>query len=378
MKKILFLIESLGGGGAEKILATLVKNLDKTKFDITVLAVVNTGVYVDKIKKYCNYRFMLDGMESSNLLGKIKYRLDYKYIYSQPAEKVYKRFITEEYDVEVAFVEGFATKLIAASPNRRSKKICWLHIDMRENPYADVYYQTIQEERTVYKCYDKIIGVSETVKKTFEEKFELPGTVTVIYNPIDRKEILEKAGLFSVKKESVLTIVTTGRLAKQKGYDRLIHSLAQMKQEDRKCVVWILGEGMERPYLEKQIYESGLQDIVKLLGFQENPYPWVAAADVFVCSSRAEGFSLAIAEAMILGKPIVSVDCAGPNELLNFGEYGMMIENTDKALDVAIAAIVNGKVDLNHYHALTLKRQSFFELENVIRQIEKVFSDGEN
>lgn len=378
MKRILFLIESLGGGGAEKVLTTLVKNLDKTKFDVTVLSVVNTGVHVDEIKKHCHYRYILNEESSLDLLGRIKYRLDYKYIYGQPAEKVYKRFITDKYDVEVAFVEGFATKIIAASPNRHSKKICWLHIDMKENPYADYYYPSIQEERAVYQRYDKIIGVSETVKKTFEDKFELPGTVTVIYNPIDRKEILAKAGLFLAKEESALTIVAIGRLVKQKGYDRLIHSVARVKKDAHNCVIWILGEGIERPYLEKKIQEFELQDTVKLLGYQENPYPWLKAADVFVCSSRAEGFSLAIAEAMILGKPIVSVDCAGPNELLNFGEYGMMVENTDEALDAAVAAIISGKVDLNRYHALSVKRQSFFELKSVIRQIEKVFSDGGN
>lgn len=378
MRKVLFLIESLCGGGAEKVLTTIVKNLDKTKFDVTVMTVVNTGVYVDEIKKYCNYRYMLDASSNQSLIGKVQYWIGYHYIYGQSLEKVYRRYITDEYDVEVAFVEGFATKLIAASPNCRSKKICWLHIDMKENPYADTYYSSIQEERAVYQRYNKIIGVSETVKKTFEEKFDLDGTVTVIYNPIDRRDILEKAGLFSVKKASALTIVTVGRLVKQKGYDRLIHSLAQVKKDERNCVLWILGEGIERPYLEKQIQEAELQDTVKLLGFQENPYPWLRAADVFVCSSRAEGFSLAIAEALILGKPIVSVDCAGPNELLNFGEYGMMIENTDKAVDDVVAEIVSGKADLNCYHALSMKRQSFFELKSVIRQIEKVFSDGGN
>lgn len=375
MKKVLFLIESLGGGGAEKVLTTIVKNLDQTKFDVTVMTVVNTGVYVEEIKKYCHYRYMLDASPNLNLPGKIRYWLRYHDIYGQPPEKVYKKYITDEYDVEVAFVEGFATKLLAASTNRRSRKICWLHIDMKENPYADAYYPSIQEERAAYQRYDRIIGVSETVKRTFEEKFALPDAVTVIYNPINQKEILEKADEFSVQKEPRLTIVTTGRLVRQKGYDRLIQALARVKKDAENCTLWILGEGTERPDLEKQIREAGLEGTVKLLGFQKNPYPWLKAADVFVCSSRAEGFSLAIAEAMVLGKPIVSVDCAGPNELLNFGEYGIMIENTDDALDSAVAGLVSGQTDFRRYQALSLKRRSFFELENVMNQIKKVLLD---
>lgn len=172
MKKILFVIESLAGGGAEKVLTTIVRYLDKSKFDITVLIVVNTGIHLDEIRKYCKVKYMLpEYARIKGSISQIKYKLDYKRIYSQPTEKVYQRYITEKYDVEVAFVEGFATKLVSASTNSESNKICWLHIDMEKNPYADNYYSSIDEERETYMKYNHIIGVSESVKRAFEKIF---------------------------------------------------------------------------------------------------------------------------------------------------------------------------------------------------------------
>ena len=88
-----------------------------------------------------------------------------------------KNMYSEHYDIEVAFVEGFATKIIASSTNKKSKKICWLHIDMENNPYADKYYSSIDEERETYQKYDKIVGVSKSVKNAFENKFDLNNSV---------------------------------------------------------------------------------------------------------------------------------------------------------------------------------------------------------
>ena len=118
-KKVLFAIESLAGGGAEKILATIAKNIDKTKFDITVLTVVKTGVYVEEVEKYCTLISMLPEYEKlTNPIAKMKYKVDYKKIYKEDCAKIYKKYVKNVYDVEIAFVEGFVTKLVANSTNK--------------------------------------------------------------------------------------------------------------------------------------------------------------------------------------------------------------------------------------------------------------------
>lgn len=130
-KKVLFAIESLAGGGAEKILVTIVKNIDKTKFDITVLTVVKTGVYVEEVEKYCTLISMLPEYEKlTNPIAKMKYKVDYKKIYKEDCAKIYKKYVKNEYDIEIAFVEGFVTKLVANSTNKYSKKYAWIHTDM--------------------------------------------------------------------------------------------------------------------------------------------------------------------------------------------------------------------------------------------------------
>ena len=112
MKKILFLVESLSGGGAEKVLLTLIKNLNKEKYDITVYSIVKTGVYVDDFMQYCKVKSALNDYSSYGFVGKLFFRLKIKLIYLLSPKLVYRYLIREKYDIEIAFIEGFSTKII--------------------------------------------------------------------------------------------------------------------------------------------------------------------------------------------------------------------------------------------------------------------------
>ena len=160
-KKVLFAIESLAGGGAEKILATIVKNIDKTKFDITVLTVVKTGVYVEEVEKYCTLISMLPEYEKlTNPIAKMKYKVDYKKIYKEDCAKIYKKYVKNVYDVEIAFVEGFVTKLVANSTNKYSKKYA-AHDELNEAQVGDLV--RIEECRPMSKT--KKFRLVEIVEK---------------------------------------------------------------------------------------------------------------------------------------------------------------------------------------------------------------------
>ena len=374
MKKILFFIESLAGGGAEKVLTTILQNIDKSKYDITVLTVVNTGVYVSEVEECCRLITMLPEYESvSTPVERMLYKIRYKFIYNASAELVYRRFIHEKYDVEIAFVEGFATKIIAASPNKKSKKICWLHSDMINNPYADCFYSSLKQEQEIYRQYDSIVAVSKSVKKAFEQKFGHINKVEVVYNPIDSVKIEEKATeTIQIEKTCGLQIISIGRLVKQKGYDRLISALASPRNINLAYNMMILGEGPERPVLEEMIQQKQLAAKIHLLGFQKNPYPWIRYSDVFVCSSRAEGYSLVIAEAIALGKPIISVDCAGPNELLDYGKCGVLIDNTDSQLEETIHLLLTNRIDLKKYSLLSKKQRNRFGIEDTMTKLDRI------
>ncbi len=156
----------------------------------------------------------------------------------------------------------------------------------------------------------------------------------MLYNTIDDAEIRRKADFRSenMPEKRRLTAVTLGRLTHQKAYDRLLRCHKQLIHEGISYDLWILGEGNDRAALERFIAENGLSDSVDLLGFCENPYPYIKEADLLVCSSRYEGFSTFVTEGMILGKPVVTTDCTGMRELLGDSEYGLIVENSEQAL----------------------------------------------
>lgn len=359
-KKVIFFIESLSGGGAEKVLSTLVQHIDKSRFDVTVCAISGGGKYDEVVASNVKLIKIFDPVERYTGIKKLRYILKYNLIYKiLPTWLVYNLFIPKGYDLEVAFVEGFATKVIAASSNKKAKKIAWVHVDLIQRPWPIELgvFKNLEDERSAYNCFDRIVCVSKSVEEIMCKSYGLKNTMT-IYNPLDRDAILTQGKLqssYDVDKNK-FNIVSVGRYAKQKGYDLLLPVIARIRQIHSNVHLWLIGEGSERVALEQQAAELGILDNVTFSGFLKNPYALMSKMDLFVCSSRAEGFSLVIAESMILGVPVISMNCSGPNELLGKNEYGILCD-TYEQLEEEIAAVIDGKkipcsippmVDLQH------------------------------
>ena len=341
-KRVLFLIESLAGGGAEKVLSVLIKFFDYGKYEVTVCPLVDVGVYRDEVKKYATYYSPVINY-NGNSLSRLWNRLKYKLVYSLlPLSWVYRWFIPKDNDVEIAFCEGFTTKLLAHSGSK-ARKIAWIHTDLTDNPWPIKLkiFRNVGEERRAYRAFDKIVCVSHTVEDSFQKRYSLPGRTCTIYNPIDVDYIRACAGSVENQSDNICRIISIGRLVPQKGYDRLLKVAKQLHDEQFRFSLQILGEGEERPALEKLIEENDMGDFVSLPGFCRNPYEQLTKADFFVCSSRAEGFSLVIAEALVLGVPVISTYCSGPNELLKDGQYGLLVDNTDEALYRGLKSVLS-------------------------------------
>ena len=374
MVKILFFIESLSGGGAEKVLFDVVKGLDKSKYDILVKTITNNGVYYEDVKRVCKCESILnEEFNRKGLFYKMLYKIKYKLIYKLPSKYIYKRLIKDKYDIEVAFVEGFATKIIGSSNNRKSKKIAWIHIDPIERGYADKYFKNIKEHIKCYECFDKVVCVSDSVKEAVKNKYRLNDKQLITqYNPIDRDNVIARSlEKIQFKKTTKLRIISVGRLVNQKGYDRLLKAINKLRGEVKNDFeLFILGEGELRSELEDYINSNNLNEVVKILGFVENPYKYIAKSDLFICSSRAEGFSLVIAEALVLGIPVISTNCSGPNELLNFGEYGMLVNNNENDLYKGLKEILNSNKLLEELKNKAKKRSNSFNYNETIDKIE--------
>lgn len=379
-RKILFVIESLSGGGAEKVLTNLLKHIDYRSFDVTLCSIVDTGKYVNEVKPYVHYRSVLSNPDGLSVLGKFWYRIKYKLVYSWlPMRLVYKFYMPKGCDVEVAFCEGFVTKLLAESNNKKAKRITWVHIDLKHNPWPQKLgiYRNLQEETDAYRQFDNIVTVSRTVEKSFKEVYGLDDKLRTIYNPIDVNDILckgqEYIGEFEPK---TINLVTVGRLVPQKGFDILLQVAKRLKESGYKFKLRILGEGELRSQLIDYICQNHLESFVEILGFKSNPYPYIANSDLFVCSSRSEGYSLVIAEALVLGIPVISTYCSGPNELLGEGHYGLLVTNSEdgSGLFEGLKSLISNSELRTEYQKKAVERGKQFSLEKTINEIENLLS----
>ena len=211
-----------------------------------------------------------------------------------------------------------------------------------------------------------------SVKNAFDYKYNTENSA-IQYNLIDEYEIIEKSKELTVQKQEHLQLITLGRLVPQKGYDRLVKCIKRVITEGYDNFnLWILGEGEQREYLENYIKDSGLEKYITLLGFKSNPYPYLAASDAFICSSRSEGFSTVATEALILEKPIFTVDCAGMRELFGDSECGLIVENKDESLYEMLKFVIKHQ-NFEIYNKGLYERINYFKLKNRIKEIETLF-----
>ena len=388
-KKVLFLIHTLQVGGAEKVLVNLVNKMNQEKFDITVMTVINTGAFRDNLNDNIHYKTIFNvgflnnkkhNKKSGNLLdktSKIKkiFATLYKFFWRNVnCQRIYDKYVKDNYDIEVAFLEGVASKIIANSTNEKAKKIVWLHVDLINETKTESFFKSKQDEAKNYNKFDQVVGVSKYVIEQAIKKFNLDKKKTLVrYNPIDILDIKKKANENVNLEKDKFTMITIGRLTKQKGYDRLLKIVKRLNEDGFNYNLWIIGVGAEENSLKKYISENQLTN-VNLLGYQSNPYKFIKLADMFVCSSRAEGFSTVVSEAIILEKPIVTTDCAGMREMLGENsEYGLICKNDEEALYETIKSFLKDKKIFEYYKKEVKKRKNYFDINESIKEIEKLF-----
>lgn len=226
----------------------------------------------------------------------------------------------EAYDLAVSYLEGGSAYYVADHV-KAEKKAAFIHVDYSRAGY------TRRLDKDCYLKFDRVFPVSGEVKKAFLEIYpECAGRTEVFHNMLNREKILQKAALpggFSDAFDGY-RILTVGRLERQKAFEISIDAMKLLKERGLNARWYVLGEGSERKALAERLERLGLSDDFLLLGAVENPYPYMAQADVYVHASRFEGKSIAIQEAQIIGKPILVSDCSGNREQVRDGEDGRM------------------------------------------------------
>lgn len=364
MIKILFFIDGITGGGAEKVLRNLVNNMDQSKFKITVqtLEDVDPTQYLAPGIRYkainrCKTSFGRKLMHYwVRLCAELKW--------------LYPLYIRGDYDIEVAYLECAPTKILAASTNEKAKKVAWLHCDLEKRGMADP-----DKARAWYDRYDKIVCVSETVKRSFRKVIGSGTDSCILYNVNDERDILHKAYGFEADKPESVTFLTVGRLSHEKGNDRLLDACKMLKDEGFAFSLWLVGDGPERNSLMKQASDLGLDGQVSFLGFQENPYPYMRSADVIVTPSRYEGFSTVVTEAMILGKPVVTTPCSGMDELLGDNEFGLITEDSVEGIYQGMKRMLEDSELRENYAQKAAVRGKDFSKDKLVKQTEQFFEE---
>lgn len=356
MKKLLFVIDSLYCGGAEKSLVSLLNNIDYKNYSVDLMMLKRGGDFERLLPENVNilespkyYRY-LNGEEQSNLIFKfyylfkrVKIHLEIKVNQRkrrkkiQPVQIIYKNIkkIIEEnlkqYDGAIGYSQGFPTYYIVDKVKSK-KKIAWINCDYPTTLYDKDF------DYNYYKKIDSIVAVSKyslnginNMKYNYSEKTQL------IYDIVDPKiiRLLSKEAMEEEFDKNKFNIVTVGRLDTVKGYDLAIQAAYRLKKFDVNFRWYAIGEGRDRELFEELIKRYKLEERFILLGSRCNPYPYMRKCDLYVQTSKKEGFGLTVMEAKILNKTIVCTDFTTSGELIKDSE-GYIVSRDYKELAMLI------------------------------------------
>ncbi|MGA9853999.1 MAG: glycosyltransferase [Gammaproteobacteria bacterium] len=359
--KILWILPSLAGGGAERVIVTLLRHLDRDRYQ-PVLAVVNmrNAVYLDDLP------------EDVKLLDlkckRVRYALP-KILWLIRKQRPDIVFSTLGHlNLAIALLKPLLPKRTHFVAREASvvSKVRYLH---RWPRLVSWLY------RCLYRRFDLIICQSQPMLDDLLTTYGLPqGKAVVVPNPIDvelvHKRSLDKIQLLGFD-QNRFNVVVAGRLSHEKGLDILLEAVAMCG--DIPVNVVILGEGTLRPVLENQALVLGVRNRVKFIGFQPNPYPYFAHADLFVLSSYVEGFPNVVMEALICGTPVVATPCAEVlTQILADGVNGWLAARINAG---ALAEVLRSAVSLPRQTPRQQALEARFGVGQIILQYQKLLED---
>lgn len=263
--------------------------------------------------------------------------MDYYYgVLANPLK--FNKLIKDRYDCVIACNHNAPSYF--ASYMNNTPKVVWIRGDMSELNYNNfkpttVEYSGIKQEynmqKNVLKTFDNIVVISETVKKALRDRFGIEENIYEIPNSVDVEKIKELSNeKIRLPREHLFT--TIGRLDNNKNQILLLRAAKIVKRYREDFKIYLLGDGEDRKKLESYIEENNLEENIQILGFKENPYAYIKNSVATVLTSLSEGFSLALAESVILDTPIISTDVGIAKELIEKYNCGTLINYDEKEL----------------------------------------------
>ena len=355
-KKILFIIWSYSsGGGAEKILNNLIDELSKDNYEIDVLESwkANTTTINHNIT---TFNSIVDPKIDKKISRVIKKFL----VYFFPVI-LRKKYMPSKYDAEISFNYMIPTFLL----NKNTPKISWIHgdiYDLQNNKFN----KKIQE--FYLKRVNNIVAISNNTYQSIIDVYpKFKEKTIIINNSYNFDEILTKSKEFKVaKKAKIKRILFLGRLDNNKNPLFLIDIAKTVSIPNFE--IYIIGDGELKTEIKEQIEINNLNEKVILLNYQKNPYPYIASSDILICCSKSEGFPTTIAEGMILGKPFVSMNVGGVEELSENGNCGLVAKNKYEFIDNLQKLMTNFEL----YNKMSMNCFEYIKRFSPEKQCEKV------
>ena len=377
MKKILFVVNTLGRAGAETALLELLRRLDQDQCDVSLFVLTGQGEMVSELPsrvRLLNVDYdaipVLDRAGKRKLAKRVLRCLLARgtgirllpYLFCNlldmlrrghvKIEKLLWRVLADgaprwdtRYDLAVAWLEGGSTYYVADHV-QAGKKAAFVHID-----YAMAGY-TRKLDLDCYSKMDRIFAPAESTLESFLEVYPEQGRRLELFpNMLDVSGILRKSRLsggFTDNYDGV-RILTAARLTAQKALDISIEAMRLLKDAGARCRWYVLGEGDQRGYLERRIRDLGLEEDFILCGAIDNPYPYLAQADLYVHASRFEARSISIREAQVLGRPILASDCGGNRETVSDGVDGRLCPLTPEGIRDGILWLMDHPAERARY-----------------------------
>jgi len=363
-KNILFVIDSLECAGAEKSLVTLLSLLDYSKFKVDLMLfthgkmleefvpqevkILNPLEYTDFTLLNLKEAFLHSSrnlnfkMLSARLKYSIKIRMN-KYnsaqearIYWQNVSKVIRNN-SKKYDIAISYGQGVPTFYVAEKVQSK-KKFAWVNTSFRLNTKERDY------QMFFYDKFNKIVTVSDSAQEIFLETFPNYIYKTEVIYDINNYEFiynLSRSGKTFDDYFEGVRILTIGRLANEKGYDIALKACKKLKESGINFRWYVLGKGYLEDEILNYIKENGLADHFILLGVTPNPYPFIKNSDIYVQTSKFEGFGLAIAEARMLNIPVVTTRFDSVFNQITDGKNGLVVDMTGDAVCNGIIELIN-------------------------------------
>lgn len=371
MKKIVFGITSLGIGGAERVLVDLANELSKSEeYQITIFTIYGNG----ELEKQVSSKVILKSIykQSYNQLSKIKQKVLVPISILLGKNRIYKKYIENQYDREIAFLEGPITRIFSCGKDL-NKKIAWVHNDISkvfgEGTKAKLKRKI---DDKLYNKFKKLIFVSKNNLESFKEAYpNNQAEKEVIYNYINKETVLEKSEEpidYEMNNEQT-NLLTVARLVPQKAIDRLIRVHVRLVKEGIKHNIYLIGDGPEKQNLQELIKNNNCEETVKLLGKKENPYPYMKAADYICLLSNYEGYPMTLVEAKILNKKILVTDTSARETVENY-EKAQIFENSERGIYEGLKNVLINE----NKHNVQNSDQKEYDNSNIIEEVKKILS----